>query len=378
MLTAQLDVSKFGKDGELCFRQPARSFLQNFISLLYTAFAQVDYGIPDIDGIGRTVRGSGYIYDYRGVNLAVTPSGKGKVLVPNECIGVQVGASDAAVTPTDIDLGSRIHHVDRMPETANVVMDALQYPGATTFYYIYTDRWAAAPFRVPWAFNLYTCKLRAFRGTDVSDRTLTVGLRKCDGSGRPTGADLILGTVDGAILQGLPEASPGTLLEVTFDSPYIVRPHTHYALVARLDGGSTTNSVRWIRSNVSNIYLHKERTSRLATSSDSGASWTLDTNYNQFFYQLLGRRPVGLCYHGTVVRELISSAPNIQFTIEAFFSNYCGSPVTVREMGIYANGNINDSYEAKSFLIARDVLSTTVTVADGEVLRVRYVVQITV
>jgi len=383
MLTAKLEIDKFGNGKTESLRQPARSFVKNFISLLYVAFAQVNYNILDIDGLDRSVKYSPSEYSGRGANLAIVPPGNDRLLVPLECIGIQVGSSDTAVTPIDTDLGDRIHHIDRTPEAANVVTDAFQWSGSISATLLYGASWATAQILVPWAVRLYTCKLRLYRyGTLTGRGPLTVGLRKCDAAGNPVGLDLISGSVDDVTLQGLPDAEPGTLLEVTFDSQYVIRPHTMYALVPRLPNGNSSNRLSWVRSSSSSSqYPYKRGRAQGLTSSDSGASWSTLSYYNQHFFQLLGRRPNGLSYHGTVLRELIKPAvppPDMQFTIESFFSNYCGSAITVKEVGVYATGSTDREYEGYSFLAARDVLGSPITVAANELLRVRYVVQITV
>jgi len=381
MLTAQLEIDKFGRNGVESRRQPARSFVKNFINFLYTAFAQANYDMTDIDGFTRNVK---YLPgELTGANLAIVPPSGNRPSVPIECIGIQVGSSDTAVTPLDYDLGERVHHVDRTPETTNAVMEAFQWSKTIGSSSVYGSNWKAAPFFVPWAVNVYSCKLRVVRsGTLTAKGPLTVGLRRCGVDGKPTGSDLISGSVDGTTLQGLPTALPGTLLEVTFDSQYVVRPYTKYALVMRLPNGDGSNYVSVTHSNESyNRPQHKRGLCAGLSSTDGGTSWSSFLNYNQIYFQVLGRRPNGLCYHGTMLRELIkpvSPPPDMEFTIEALFSNYCGTGVTVKEIGIYATGSTDTNFEAFSFLVARDVLTSPITVAANEILRVRYIVQITV
>jgi len=82
-------------------------------------------------------------------------------------------------------------------------------------------------------------------------------------------------------------------------------------------------------------------------------------------------------YGGTEVLSPIFSDPNGEFTIRRYFTNSSGSSVTVEEVDIQAVGE-DSGEKGYAFLIARDVVAPGVAVADGEILRVTYVPQITV
>lgn len=81
-------------------------------------------------------------------------------------------------------------------------------------------------------------------------------------------------------------------------------------------------------------------------------------------------------YGGCELRNITFSDPNGEFTIRRYFTNHSGGAITVNEVGIYAVAG-SDENKAYSFLIAHD-LTGGVAVADGEILRVTYVPQITV
>lgn len=137
MLTAKLILERFDKDHRLLERreQPSRSFIYNFIKLLYIAHVQIDatapYTMNDITNTARTVDSTASIGSgYRGVkaNLMIgAPPGASGVycppgiagsaaINPNNCtlegekIGIVVGTGVGAVAPTDIALGTRILH----------------------------------------------------------------------------------------------------------------------------------------------------------------------------------------------------------------------------------------------------------------------------
>jgi len=134
MLTAKLILERLDKEGRLLERkeQPSRSFVKNFISLLYCAHVQITgaapYTMTDIDGVARTVDGQaagGTNGRYAKANLIMgAPPGLSGMYCTNgstttfplqqtiegQKIGIQVGTGVAAVTPTDTALATRILH----------------------------------------------------------------------------------------------------------------------------------------------------------------------------------------------------------------------------------------------------------------------------
>lgn len=135
MLTAKLILERFNKDHRLLERreQPSRSFVKNFISLLYCAYAQIKaaspYTMNDITNTPRTVDSEAQsLADTRatkanlrigsspgisgflcacGLNVSPSPD---KLTIEGEKIGIVIGTGVAAVTPTDVALGTRILH----------------------------------------------------------------------------------------------------------------------------------------------------------------------------------------------------------------------------------------------------------------------------
>jgi len=91
-----------------------------------------------------------------------------------------------------------------------------------------------------------------------------------------------------------------------------------------------------------------------------------------------GRAAGQLEYGGCELLNIVFVNPNGEFTIRRYFTNASGSSITVNEVGIYAPGTDYGDHWAWSFLIARDLVSPGVAVADAEILRVTYVLQITV
>lgn len=90
-----------------------------------------------------------------------------------------------------------------------------------------------------------------------------------------------------------------------------------------------------------------------------------------------GRAAGELEYGGTELVGLVFADPNGEFTIRRYFTNLSGGGITVEEVGIYMIGCNSNSVDNWPFCGARD-LTGGVAVADTELLRATYVVQITV
>jgi len=75
-----------------------------------------------------------------------------------------------------------------------------------------------------------------------------------------------------------------------------------------------------------------------------------------------------LMYGATTVEDIVIGSNNISFRIIRTFTNSSGSSITVTEVGLATYGY--GTYP----LIARDVLSTPVSVPPGSTLTVRYIV----
>jgi hypothetical protein len=85
-----------------------------------------------------------------------------------------------------------------------------------------------------------------------------------------------------------------------------------------------------------------------------------------------------LHYGGHTFEDITNPSGNILvFRSIRTFSNGSGATITIYEVGLLVRTKATDSY-SYSFLIARDVLSTSVDVPNGMTLTVRYIFQITV
>ena len=91
-----------------------------------------------------------------------------------------------------------------------------------------------------------------------------------------------------------------------------------------------------------------------------------------------GRATGELEYGGCELINIVFANPNGEFTIRRYVTNSSGGSITVNEVGIYAVGTDYSASAAWAFCIARDIVSPGIAIANGELLRVTYVVQITV
>lgn len=83
-------------------------------------------------------------------------------------------------------------------------------------------------------------------------------------------------------------------------------------------------------------------------------------------------------YGGNEILPIVIAAPNASFNIRRYFTNNSGGSITVNEAGIYAVILVGAPPTAYGVCIARDLVSPGVAVANTELLRVSYVVSITV
>jgi hypothetical protein len=84
-----------------------------------------------------------------------------------------------------------------------------------------------------------------------------------------------------------------------------------------------------------------------------------------------------LLYGAMTVESVSNPSGNVlQFRLIRAFTNNSGSDVTVKEFGLLCR--ISTYNGDKSILLARDVLSSPITIPDGYSLTLRYIVKITV
>lgn len=135
------------------------------------------------------------------------------------------------------------------------------------------NAWVGQTFTPSIPHTITSVKLKLYR--IGSPGTLTVGIRATS-SGKPTGADLCSGTIDG---NGLTTDTAGAWYEITFGAGTSLSVGTMYAIVGRaLDGTISTDEVRWRVDRTSSTYSGGTE----VYSTNGGSIWYIDTYDNMF------------------------------------------------------------------------------------------------
>jgi len=408
MLRTKLVLERFSEHGGLVERkiQPGRSFLKGFIELLYVQHAEIPYSGPwwmrNIDQVNHNVDTySSSPYFKANLRVGSTPGGTfvyvpvnayrfpviWSATFPGASLGLVIGNGTAPVTPTDRRLDMIFGPGKRPPDGSPVRVEYCDV-GDDADYEIYGTRWCAAPFIPRFTHRLTSVKVKIYREGNPGD--LAVRIRganmqpsSTDDPDPGSGLDLASGAIPQAAMPG---SSPGALIECAFPSPVDVYKGHLYYIILYISGGDASNCVHWrydtadplIERPIRNQYGNYRQ-----TSSNSGASWSESTNSAWIFEeygQSIGEFEIGGCD----LHDMTISNPNAQFTIKRYFANLCGQALAVNEVGLVAfAGRTYESggytYPSGSiFLIARDLVSPTVVVNNGEILRVSYIPQITV
>ncbi len=400
MLTAKLIVDRFDKDYRLLERreQPARSFVKQFIELLYIAHYQTAYEAPytmtdirgaevevdaDIFAPATRTRGSKPTLVFGsppGSSQNILHGGGGSASGPylhmidtvlmGEHLGIQVGGGDTEVTPTDIALETRFGHGVRVADGASVSFENYKVNDDGD-YEMYGDKWYSQSFRPQHQHKLYSVNLKLFKEGTPGDVTVMIYAAQED---EPIGSALVTGTTNGNTLT---EEETGEWREITFPSQIELIPGLSYAIVVHITGGGASDCIHWLYDGTTPLYYR----GRYASSTNAGDSWSNSTA-KDFMFEELGRSSGELQYGGCELVDLTFSDPNGEFTLRRFFINNSGESRTVNEAGIYASGahipSTTDAGWTYSFCIAHDIVSPGVAVANTELLRVTYVPQITV
>lgn len=139
-------------------------------------------------------------------------------------------------------------------------------------YSVYGANWEAQSFTASSNYDIKAIKLKLWRFSTPG--IITVSIRATDGSGHPTGADLISGTTDGDTLTS---SSPGEWREIIFSTTYSLVSGTKYAIVMRAVG--PPGIVYWRADGSTPTYANGSR----EESSDSGSIWTTRTGVDFMF-----------------------------------------------------------------------------------------------
>ena len=376
MITARLILERLDKNQDLLERreQPSRSFVNQFMKFLYMHHAQVGYTITDINGTSRSVSpgGTGSWHNFV-PHLVMGAPGGGiwtpyssysvntnlwAQMLPGELVGIVVGAGSTSPTPGDYRLEDRIPHgrTGKSGTKADFVNGGFE-TGNLNGWTIGTNdtEWNPVVSSAAWSQK--------------------VGSYFC--AGRSTGS-----------------VTEGSYWYIRQDIDLTNVTHIGFT-IGRLSYGASVN--RWCR-----VYIGGNLVYYRDMSGSSEANWPLILNVQdltgiQTFEVRHYLQSVGMTYDWTGLEgfttynmkqleyggcEVINQSyanPNGQFTIQRYFTNNSAVPITVNEVGLQSPGCYPaDNTPTYAFLMARDVVPGGIALAASEILRVTYVVQITV
>lgn len=128
--------------------------------------------------------------------------------------------------------------------------------------------WIAQTFPAGATYDINSVELLLYKHSSLSPGTITISIKAVDGNGKPTGADLCSGTIDGDTLT---TNTAGEWKEITFSSAYSLSCGTQYAIVARCSGSG--NYPFYSRRHYPTAYADGNQ----GTSANSGSSWTMSS-----------------------------------------------------------------------------------------------------
>ena len=88
-----------------------------------------------------------------------------------------------------------------------------------------------------------------------------------------------------------------------------------------------------------------------------------------------GVAATNMVHYGCYGLNYTTGATTASFDVERIFRNDSGGSIVVAEIGIYSRGYANDNLDY-GFCIIRDVLASTITVLNGEYLKVKYTITV--
>jgi len=128
----------------------------------------------------------------------------------------------------------------------------------------YTTNWIAQTFTVEQTHLIGKVKLKLFRAGDPD--TITVSI-KLTSAGKPVGADLCSGTIEGT---DLTENTSGEWYEITLGDGAELEKDIQYSIIVRAPDGDASNKVSW-RADITDPILTG---GTFCSSSDSGIDWS--------------------------------------------------------------------------------------------------------
>lgn len=362
MLTTKLILERLDKEGRLLERreQPSRSFTLQLMDFLYLKHAQTNRATRDIDNTLRTLK---YNPSYAEHNLLVaSPGGHAGIAhiytdifrtLEGQDVGIQVGKGDTAVTPTDYKMEDRIEHgrCGKSGVTAEFTNLSFETGDLTGWIEAHSGAMVGSVDNGVW-----TLKDGTWYCTLLSTGSYS------EGDYAQVSQDIDLTNISHLRFQLRGNAFAEKFrFEVLVDGRpvYWKEPSTNTDYANQLVDVCAYTGTHTVTFRLTVITAY--------VAADNGV----------FIDNIETIQTTEFEYGGTEVLSPIFSDPNGEFTIRRYFTNSSGVSITVNEVGIQAVGE-DTSNAGYAFLIARDIVSPGVAVADTEILRATYVPQITV
>ena len=399
-----LEVKHFSKERKLLpdsYKGWSRSFTKHFIECLYLPHANILTGAPYslTDVLGSTTRlvdadsntPANYLFSKANMQL-VGPGGYGMVNlpmgdtysnssgsyqpgtgVPGHVIGIQIGRSNTAVTPTDTALNDKIHHGTRAAVGASNIDSVTAGDNADQNNQT-TNGYIGMIYRPLRSCSMADIQFKCFRsGNPGNVNAIVVGICNKDTSNLAADATIIA-TSNAVNANAWGAASPGALITFTFASPpYLQAGFTYFIAITRsqASGGNYVNIRTHSAANLSRLSF--------VYASLLGIANNVQAPYGNgiVMFQIDGTAGSEMEYGATDLYGYTVSNPTALFTLRRIFMNNSGLAITVQESGIYLPVtryvlNLN-AYDYNNFIVcaAHDVFAG-ITVNNGESLEIDY------
>jgi hypothetical protein len=273
-------------------------------------------------------------------------------------LGIVIGSGNTAVAPTDYALSSRYGHGRSGVDGADVSLGGVLEGDTLDAIGVYYTTYGIICCRPHRRFQLKSIKVKAYRTGAIGN--VVCGVYKMDLSGAISGAAITTSTVD---CSGLTTVSPGSWVEFTLGASVEMDKGAFYYI--RFDQGPNDSSKKFIMRG------------KATTSQNYGMAFP-NGSANQILVDLWGRSQGEFEYSSCEVLPVVSASPNVTFDIRRYFTNNSGGALTVNEVGLQAVMANTTNLLRAPILIARDVVSPGVAVANTEILKVTYTPSITI
>jgi len=172
------------------------------------------------------------------------------------------------------------------------------YTEENAYYNVYGAYWRSQSFTPQSSHKITSVKLKLCRVG--SPGTGTISIKATDGEGKPTGADLCSASIDGNALPTDP-----TLLGFSLGAGTNLSAGTKYAIVWRFPSGDSSNYAR-----TRHMYPGTYAGGTAVTSSDSGATWEVVTDWD-FVFQDWGESLAQTVYPDSTVQPVTYGTPDV-------------------------------------------------------------------